>query len=175
VSDRRHPIPWSIHDGRFALGGKSSFADTGEDYSLHLGRRGQGMEAPLSRGDLQQIRDQIDAVLAAPFRVLVPNPCEHDEPWLSDAIRQRLDALLAAHPHFEIALVDVDVLDSPPAMWGEAKVGLRHLYYQTAADMFADGGDLVVLVAGPGALDLSRQAHEQQLAVQLVRGPEAVE
>jgi hypothetical protein len=171
VTNRRHPLPWSIHDGAFTLGGKSTFADHGEDYSLHLGRRGSGMEAPLSRDNLQALRDQIDAVLAAPFRVLIPNPGEHDEPWLADAIRDRLDALYAAHPHFEIAMLDVDAVDSAPDAWGEGKIGLRYLYYQTAADMFADGGDQVLLVAGPGALELARQAHEQRLAVQLVRGP----
>jgi hypothetical protein len=172
--NRRHPLPWSIHDGHLALGGKSTFADHGEDYSLHLGRRGSGMEAPLTRGDLQQIRDRIDAILGAPFRVLVPNPGVHDEPWLADAIQERLDRLYAAHPHFEIAILDVDALDSPPATWGESKIGLRTLYYQRVADMFADGGDRVLLVAGPDALELSRQAYEQRLAVQLIRGPQAV-
>lgn len=172
MTDRRHPLPWSIHDGAFTLGGRSTFADHGEDYSLHLGRNG-GMEAPLSRAQLQQFRDQIDAVLNAPFRVLIPNPGENDEPWLAGAIRDRLDALHKDHQQIEVALLDADAFESAPEAWAMDNL-VPVLIYQTVEHMFTDGGDRVLLVAGPGALELSRQAREQQLTVDLIRQPQEV-
>lgn len=172
MNDRRHPLPWSIHSGTFRLGGKSHFANADEPYSLTLGRH-SSMEAALSDDDLRQLRDQIDAILAAPFRVLVPNPCEHNEPWLAAAIRNRLDVMHARHPRFELAMLDVDAVESAPIDWAfDARV--RVLFYATVAEMYADGGSRVLLAAGRGALELSRLAHETNLSVALIRAPEAV-
>lgn len=171
--NRRHPLPWTLQNDWITLTGEARFdGDEDRPYSLGLGRYG-GTLATLTRDELQQLREQIDAVLAAPFRVLVPNPCEHDEPWLANAIRERLDALHATHPNFEIAMLDIDALDSAPITWSmDARVPV--LFYQTTAELFADGGSRVLLVAGPNGPELSRQAHEQRLAVQLIRGPRAV-
>jgi hypothetical protein len=171
--NRRHPLPWSIHNGALRLGGQSPFGDEDEPNSLALGRNGSGMEAPLTADQLRQIRDQIDAILTAPFRVLLPNPCEHDEPWLPTAIRERLYRHHAAHPQFEIAMLDMDALADEPMGWStEAQVRVLHL--RTVEQLFAEGGNVVLLVAGPGALELSRQARDVGLPVQLIRRPEAV-
>lgn len=172
MTDRRHPLPWRLQDGWLTLQGQNR--DRGEDrpYSLELGRYG-GTAITLTELELCQLRDQIDAVLTAPFRVLAPNPIEHDEPWLAGAIRDRLDALHAAHPQLEVAMLYDDTAEGVIVDWVfDAHVQL--LPYNSVEQMFADGGSRVLLVAGPGALDLSRLAHEANLAVDLIRGPEAV-
>lgn len=171
MTDRRHPLPWSIQNGWVSLQGHSRYRDD-EDrpYRLSLGRHNT-TEASLTADELRQLRDRIDAVLAAPFRVLVPNPNEHDEPWLASAIRERLDKLHAAHPHFEIAILYDDTADGPIVDWVfDAHVQL--LFYPTVAEMYADGGSRVLLVAGENALELSRLAHEANVAVDLIRRPE---
>jgi hypothetical protein len=169
MTDRRHGLPFSMHHGRFTIQGQPSYEDT--PYRLNLGGQGGGMYAPLTRADLEQLRDGIDDILAAPFRVLVPNPREHDAPWLADAIRDRLDRMHAEHQRMEVAALQDDAFVSAAEAWAW-DVDIPVLYYDTAADMFADGGDRVLLVAGPGALELSRQAREANLGLDLIRAPE---
>lgn len=166
--NRRHPLPWPMpdRDNWIWLEPDTAWHD-GEPkpYKLAFGTHNR-YSAAFSEAELRLLRDRIDAVLDAPYRVLVPNP--GDDQHVADTIRERLDMLHGHHPRMQVAVLDVDSIGSAPETWAmDARVEM--LVYQTAEEMFADGGSRVLIVAGPDALNLTKQAFEAHLCYDLIR------
>lgn len=163
----RHPLPWSIQNGWLTLESQQRYINDDRHYALRVGRYDSTI-ASLNEVELRQLRDQIDAVFDAPYRVLVPNPNEHDDPRLPWEIRHRLDRIHGQHPRMQLAVLAADESDSVPAEWAmDARVEV--LIFQTLNEMVADGGSLVLLVAGLGALDIVEPVHGGHLPVDLIR------
>lgn len=165
----QHPLPWTGQNGWVVLTGPSHVHDDDRPYTLKMGRYG-GVLADMTRAELVQLSDAIAAVLAAPYRVVIPNPGEHQEPWVSESIRARLDTIFGTGGRMEISLLQVAYDDptSEPIAWA-AEHGVNLLFYTSVEQLYAAGGNEVLIVAGPNALELSRQAREANLARRLLR------
>jgi hypothetical protein len=161
--NRRHPLPWTMPDrGWIHLEPDTDYDNEPRPYNLRLGSAGvrEGSLAALSAADLRQLRDQIDAILHARYRVLVLGGHGVPEPALADALHRRLDTLRSWHPAIEVAVLDVDSLDGPAITWCMATQA-PVLIYPTVAAMVADGGNraLIGRLAGEGNQTPNWAAH----------------
>jgi hypothetical protein len=127
-------------------------------YRLSLGR-GDGTSVVVTADDLRALRDQIDAVLAAPYRVLILGGRAVDEQALAPVLHRRLDMLYRRHPSMEVAgLAGQSGVGEIATQWCTT-THVPVLVYQTVADMVADGGNRAIIIAGqPDSLDMASAA-----------------
>lgn len=100
----RHPLPWVMpaRDGWVNLEPALILHEGApKQFKLRLGLR-ERMSAVFTETELRQLRDQIDAALAAPFLVrILGGPVA--ERWMPAAIERRMDEVLRFHPNLAIA------------------------------------------------------------------------
>ncbi|WP_431881692.1 hypothetical protein [Micromonospora chalcea] len=104
----RHPLPWAMPDrDGFVNLEPALVLHEGEPkpFKLALGFSGPGsrrMSSVFTRAELEMLRDQIDAALAAPFLVRVlGGPVA--QRWMVASIEHRLDEVLGFHPNLALA------------------------------------------------------------------------
>jgi hypothetical protein len=113
----------------------------------------QSFSAAFTEAELRLLRDQIDAALAAPYRVLILGGVGVTHPGLETAIRGRLDMLHAHHPRMEIATRCMATDADERAEEWAADAQVRMLFYDSVAAMVADGGNRALIVRRAGEDD----------------------
>lgn len=162
--NRRHPLPWTMPTRNWVhLEPDSEFdEDEPQPYRLRLGPGSSkdGHAASFTAAELRALRDHINAVLHARYRVLVLGGHGVPEPVLTRVLHRRLDMLRSWHPELEVAVLDIDALDGPAITWCMA-AQVPALIYRSVADMVADGGNHAVIgrLAGEGNQTPNWAAH----------------
>lgn len=168
-ADHRHPLPYSLQDGWITLEAQAR-GDEDRPYAIRLGRH-DGTMAGLGADELRQLRDRIDQVLSAPFRVIPVGGTDfgYDDPRLDAAVRERLDRLRERHPHMEIATQSEPTAAGRVAERWAASAQVPTVRFRDVESAMAAGGNRVVLVAGSDGPDLASLAYQASIGIDLVR------
>lgn len=164
----KHPVPWSLRTGlHLDPAPHWDSEETAEGFKLMLGSRvGGGTYGIYTRAELRLLRDQLDAVLLAPFRMLVAGGDVVNASTDWPEIYEWLDVQRARVDHAGVPMQIVCGAENPAQsmvyVW--ALNNRIELVGQRPVD-FTAGGNAVMLMPDSDGRAIAGRAHKLGIPV----------